>query len=98
MSNPSQRAEHTEGQWPDNITKGRLRYAAANNYEGFYLADASHGIPTLGAVTVRVFNYPAQTETIARRLVACWNYCVGMGIEELEDAHRGGEADPRSVG
>lgn len=75
-------------QWPHNITKGPIRYGAAQNYEGFYLADADHGIPTIGAVVadrgVKVFNYPGQTEDIARRLVACWNACVGYSIEEVE--------------
>lgn len=81
--------------WPDNLCSGRLRYGRANNYDGFYLADAAHGIPTIGAVfppenqTIHghradLFNYPKQTEDIARRLVACWNACVGESIEDLE--------------
>lgn len=75
--------------WPDRICDATIRYADAGNYRGFYLADTEHGIPTFGAVTetgVRVFNYPGQTEDIARRLVACWNACVGKSIEELEQA------------
>lgn len=75
---------HTEGQWPDNICSGKIRYGRADIYDGFYLADASHGIPTLGCVMakemptimgqhVRVFNYPGQTEAIAAQLVNRWN-------------------------
>lgn len=82
-------------QWPDNICSGRIRYERGGNYEGFILSDAEHGIPTFGSVAttdpvtirgqyVHVFNYPKQTEDIARRLVACWNACVGISIEELE--------------
>lgn len=70
-------------QWPDAIC-GQIRYGKASNYDGFYLADASHGIPTIGSVAdaspatirgqhVRVFNYPGQTEAIADQLVHRWN-------------------------
>lgn len=87
-NNDSKTPFFVEGQWPKNITKGFLRYSPATNYSGFSLSDASHGIPTVGAVedkgSVSVFNYPGQTEEIARRLVACWNACVGIPIEELE--------------
>lgn len=73
-----------EKQWPDNITFGEIRYARASNYDGFYLADAAHGIPTFGSVSpsdpvsirdqhVRVFNYPSQTEEIAKTIVDRWN-------------------------
>lgn len=76
-------------QWPDHICDGDIRYGIAGNYDGFYLADADHGIPTIGAVSpaalgpsypdtiagqrVRVFNYPGQTEAIAAQLVHRWN-------------------------
>ena len=78
--------------WPDNICNGRIRYSPAKNYDGFSLEDTQHGIPTFGSVcppTVRgqyvnVFNYPTQTEEIARRLVACWNACCGIATAELE--------------
>ena len=71
-------------QWPDNICSGAIRYGRADNYDGFYLADAMHGIPTFGSVTptdpptirghhVRVFNYSGQTEAIAQELVRRWN-------------------------
>ena len=75
---------HTSIQWPDNICAGYITYGRASNYDGFYLADASHGIPTIGSVSdaipatirgqhVRVFNYPGQTEQIAKQLVHRWN-------------------------
>lgn len=71
-------------QWPDNIVAGDIRYGKASNYDGFYLADVEHGIPTFGSVTetasptirgqhVTVFNYPGQTEAIAAELVRRWN-------------------------
>lgn len=71
-------------QWPDNICSGKIRYGKASNYDGFYLADESHGIPTFGSVSptntptirgqfVNVFNYPDQTEQIAAQLVHRWN-------------------------
>lgn len=74
----------TKGQWPDNICSGDIRYGKASNYDGFYLADASHGIPTFGSVAdsdpvtisgqhVKVFNYPGQTEAIAAQIVHRWN-------------------------
>lgn len=78
-------AQHTpERQWPDNICAGDIYYGRAANYDGFYLADVDHGIPTFGSVTetanptirgqhVRVFNYPGQTEQIAAELVRRWN-------------------------
>lgn len=82
-------AKHTAGQWPDNIVSGDIRYARADNYDGFYLADASHGIPTFASVTetgtptirgqhVRVFNYPGQTEAIAAELVHRWNAHIDL--------------------
>jgi hypothetical protein len=71
-------------QWPDNITSGPIRYGRADNFDGFYLADAMHGIPTFGSVSptdpltirsqfVSVFNYLGQTEAIAAQLVHRWN-------------------------
>lgn len=77
----------TKGQWPDNICSGYIYYSKASNYEGFSLRDASHGIPTFGSVTEKgtnVFNYPGQTEEVAKRLVACWNAMVGKSLEEIE--------------
>lgn len=84
-------------QWPDNICSGRIRYHKCHNTFGFALADVEHGIPSLGSVSptdpptlrcgnqyVHVHNYPGQTEEIARRLVACWNVCVGVPTEDLE--------------
>lgn len=79
----TENVEHA-GQWPDAICSGRIRYGRASNYDGFYLADAQHGIPTFGSVSptdppticgqfVRVFNYPGQTEEIASELVKRWN-------------------------
>ena len=77
-------------QWPDNIVGGDICYGRAYNYDGFYLADASHGIPTIGSVQdggslphmrgqrVQVFNYPGQTEAIAKQLVHRWNRHVGL--------------------
>lgn len=70
--------------WPNNICGGKIRYGRAHNYDGFFLADDEHGIPTLGSVTdtasptirgehVSVFNYPGQTEDIAKQLVLRWN-------------------------
>lgn len=84
----------TKGQWPDNICSGEIRYGKASNYDGFYLADASHGIPTFGSVAysdpvtirgqhVKVFNYPGQTEAIAAQLVHRWN-----AHDEMLDALR----------
>lgn len=67
-------------QWPDNIVGGDLMVGQAFNYSGFYLAPADHGIPTCGAVqekggrtSVEVFNYPGQTESIAKQLAHRWN-------------------------
>lgn len=71
-------------QWPDNIVDGPIRYGRASNYDGFYLADADHGIPTIGSVSptetptirgqfVQVFNYPGQTEAIAKQICDRWN-------------------------
>jgi len=73
-----------ERQWPDNITSGEIRYGRSSNYDGFYLADAMHGIPTIGSVAdtspatirgqnVQVFNYPGQTEAIAKAICDRWN-------------------------
>lgn len=73
-----------EKQWPHNICSGPIEYHKANNYDGFVLCDAMHGIPTFGSVVdaskpsirgqhVRVFNYPKQTEAIAAQLVLRWN-------------------------
>lgn len=84
----------TKDQWPDNICSGEIRYAKASNYDGFYLADASHGIPTFGSVAdsdpvtirgqhVRIFNYPGQTEAIAAQIVQRWNAHKQM-LEALE--------------
>lgn len=84
-------------QWPDNICGGAIRYHEAHNSFGFVLCDAEHGIPSIGSVHptdpptlrcgnqhVQIHNYPQQTEAIARRLVACWNACVGVSTEKLE--------------
>ena len=71
-------------QWPDHITSGEIRYARSDNYDGFYLADTMHGIPTFGSVSptdpvtirgqhVKLFNYPGQTEEIAKALCDRWN-------------------------
>lgn len=76
--------EQQDCQWPDNICSGDIRYGLASNYNGFYLADVAHGIPTIGAVSptepvtirgqsVHVFNYPGQTEAVAAQLVHRWN-------------------------
>lgn len=76
--------KQAERQWPDNIVSGDIRYGKASNYDGFFLADADHGIPTFGSVAdtspptirgqhVSVFNYPGQTEAIASELVRRWN-------------------------
>lgn len=73
-------------QWPDNICSGRIRYDAAGNYKEFCLRDEEHGIPTFGAVSVNVFNYPGQAEDIAKRLVACWNAFEGYTLEQIESA------------
>lgn len=79
----------TKGQWPDNICSGYIDYSPHTlpvgiGDDGFILRDASHGIPVFGSVRGRVFNYPGQTEAIARRLVAAWNASVGISTEELE--------------
>jgi hypothetical protein len=76
-----------EGAWPDNLCSGFITYDRSTNqpFEGRYiLRDANHGIPVFGSVSVSVFNYPKQTEQIARRLVLCWNAAVGTSDEELE--------------
>lgn len=85
-------------QWPNNIISGEIRYEKASNYDGFYLADAEHGIPTFGSVTatasptirdqhVRVFNYPGQTEAIASELVFRWNMHREL-LSALKEARR----------
>jgi hypothetical protein len=77
-------SNEVERQWPSHITTGEIRYGPASNYDGFYLADAQHGIPTFGSVSptepltirgqhVSVFNYPGQTEEIAKTLCDRWN-------------------------
>lgn len=66
----------TTRQWPDNICGGQITYRPASLYEGFALADAEHGIPTFGAVKATgttIFNYPGQTEDIAKQLCHRWN-------------------------
>jgi len=84
----------TEGQWPNDICAGFICYGRAHNYDGFYLADASHGIPTFGSVSptdpvtlrgqsVHVFNYPGQTEEIAKQLVHRWN-CHDAMLDALQ--------------
>lgn len=102
MTSPSRSQPMTETpQWPNNICGGDIRYAPASNYDGFYLADVSHGIPTFGSVSpsdpvtirgqhVRVFNYPGQTEQIAAELVKRWNEHTTLKarIEELEKWNR----------
>lgn len=61
-------------QWPDNITSGEIRYEPSGVYEGgFILRDADHGIPVFGSVSAQVFNYPGQTEDIAKALCDRWN-------------------------
>lgn len=80
--------KHTLNQWPDNIVSGDILYGKSGNYDGFYLADASHGLPTFGAVqgdSVEIFNYPGQTEAIAAQLVHRWN-CYSDLLEALKDA------------
>jgi hypothetical protein len=73
-----------EGAWPDNICSGYIDYSPSNNFTGgFVLRDFNHGIPVFGAVNAETFNYPGQTEDITRRLVACWNACVGIPTDEL---------------
>lgn len=89
-------------QWPDDICSGPIRYGPAHNYDGFYLADAMHGIPTFGSVSptdpvtikgqhVLVFNYPGQTEEIAKQLVHRWNCHAGLiaALTDLCDAWDG---------
>lgn len=88
--------KHTPGQWPDNICSGDITYGRSGNFDGFYLADASHGIPTFGSVAatspvtirgqhVEVFNYPGQTEAIAKQIVHRWNTHLAM-VEALQAA------------
>lgn len=79
--NATARIERT---WPDRLCDGKIRYGYADSYDGFFLADAQDGIPTFGSVHadsipkilghhVRVFNYPGQTEAIAKQLCDRWN-------------------------
>lgn len=80
---------HTR-QWPDNITSGEIRYEPSGVYEGgFILRDADHGIPVFGSVSAQVFNYPGQTEDIAKALCDRWNsYASSQAeIERLRAAH-----------
>lgn len=90
-------AGEVKRQWPDNITSGDIRYGKSSNYDGFYLADAMHGIPTIGSVSgtspptfrgqhVQVFNYPGQTEEIAKALCDRWNAHTPM-LEALKLLH-----------
>lgn len=67
------------GTWPDNVLRGFIHYAPAQNSGGFVIADTDHGIPVMGVV-----NYPGDTEAIARRLSACWNACNGQSTLSLE--------------
>lgn len=73
--------------WPSKLTTGFITYSPSTTFpndSGFVLYDANHGIPVFGSVRTQVFNYPGQTEDIARRLVLCWNAMVGRSIEEIE--------------
>jgi hypothetical protein len=77
-------AKWVDGAWPDNICAGYLDYSPSSVYEGgFVLRDFNHGIPVLGSVHAETFNYPGQTEDITKRLVACWNACVGISTDDL---------------
>ena len=88
-TNPSQIPFFVKEQWPDDITRGFIKYTPREDHWGlrFSISDASHGIPSIGCVGasgIEAFNYPKQTEEIARRLVACWSACVGIPVEFLE--------------
>lgn len=67
-------------QWPDHITSGEIRYSPSSRLDGtgFVLRDAMHGIPVFGSVNVEVFNYPGQTEEIAKALCDRWNAYPNM--------------------
>jgi len=89
----------TRGQWPDAIITGDIRYSLVAQEcgmgEWYSLCDDSHGIPIFGSVrdgagpngiqgqTVKVFNYPGQTEAIAAELVKRWNAYQRL-IEEID--------------
>lgn len=84
--------------WPDQIVYGKIVYEAMpGDIPGFVIRDeagASH--PGLGAVmggggqvSVETFNYPSQIEDVTRRLVACWNFCIGLDTDFLEQASKG---------
>lgn len=73
-----------QGAWPDNICSGYIDYSPSSNFKGgFVLRDFNHGIPVFGAVNAETFSYPGQTEEITRRLVACWNACVGVPTDDI---------------
>jgi len=73
-----------EHQWPDSICSGFISYEPSA-HGGYMFRDASHGIPVLGHVTAKYHgSYPDQAQDIARRLVACWNACSGVSIDQLE--------------
>lgn len=77
-------ADTVKRQWPDNITSGEIRFDPSGIREGgFVLRDVMHGIPVFGSVSVEVFNYPGQTEAIAKALCDRWNSHAAL-VETLQ--------------
>lgn len=80
-------------------TKGPWMYGQASNYHGFYIAPASHPIPTHAAVTddhIRTFNYPGDTEANARLIAAApeLEEALRLLLQQVDEHAAAGEVMP----
>lgn len=66
-------------------TKGRLRLEQSKSGQRFLYSDA-HRDPLCGVLRATVTLTPEEGEANARRLVACWNACIGIPTEYVEAA------------
>lgn len=78
-------------------TKEPWEYGKANNYDGFYIAPRGT-LPTMvsvercgGNVKVECFNFPGETEDVARRIVSCVNALAGYNPEKVEELVKAAE-------
>lgn len=88
-ANPA--ADRLNRDWPDNVVRGKLvvKEVPGTDRTEFVIKPAE-GDLALGYVGAdgefELYNYPSQIEDIARRMVACWNFCQGLDVEFLEQA------------
>ncbi len=75
-------------------TKEPWEYGKATNYDGFYIAPKGT-LPTMvsvercgGNVKVECFNFPGETEDVARRIVSCVNALAVYNPEKVEELVR----------